>query len=466
MANPKQSSLTLPSNWLCRPHQNDLWGYMWDGGTRAVAVWHRRAGKDSLALNWAAVAAHRRVATYWHMLPEASQARKAIWTAVNPHTGVRLIDQAFPKEIRATSRDQDMFIRFKNESTWQVVGSDNFDSLVGSPPAGVVFSEYALADPKAWAILRPILKENGGWALFISTPRGRNHLLQILELAESEPGWFGQVLPATHTGIFSREELEKERREYIAELGEQDGQAMFEQEYLCSFQAAIIGAYYGRQMQDADQAGRIRDVPWEPSVPVVTWWDLGIDDSTAIWFVQQIGRQINVIDYYESSGVGLEHYAKVLKEKPYVYQERGHFYPHDVEVTELSTGKSRFAFLASLGLKGTVVPKRDVEDGINSVRKLLPRCYFDKHKCARGIEALREYRREYSEKLKAFRQQPRHDWASHAADAFRYGAVSLKDPVNFRSPTTADGDYDPLGGAPTGNHRGRTIERTDYDPLA
>lgn len=465
-ANPK-NELTLPWHWDCRPYQDKLWGYLWEGGTRAVAVWHRRSGKDSLALNWAAVASQRRIASYWHMLPEASQARKAIWTAVNPHTGARLIDQAFPVALRATTRDQDMFIRFKSGSTWQVVGSDNFDSLVGSPPAGVVFSEYALADPRAWAILRPILKENGGWAIFISTPRGRNHLANIRDLAERESGWFGETLTAHDTGVFTAAELEQERREYIAELGEQDGQAMFDQEYLCSFEAAIVGAYYGKQMVDAEQAGHITSVPWEAGQEVLTWWDLGIDDSTAIWFVQQSGRDVRIIDYYESSGVGLEHYAKILRERPYVYAERGHYLPHDVEVADLSTGKTRFAFLAGLGIRGTVVPKRDVEDGINAARKLLPRCWFDKEKCARGIEAMRQYRRDWSEELRAFRQKPRHDWASHAADAFRYGAVSLKDPVNFKSPATADGEYDPLSGAPAprGGRYGRTVEESDYDAL-
>jgi hypothetical protein len=168
--------IRLPhNNWRPRPYQQDLWKYLEKNGKRAVAIWHRRAGKDEVCLHWSAVAAHTRVGVYWHMLPEANQARKAVWDAVNPHSGLRRINEAFPRELRESTRETDMAIRFKSGSLWQLVGSDNYNSLVGSPPVGVVFSEFALADPSAWGYLRPILAENNGWALFITTPRGRNH---------------------------------------------------------------------------------------------------------------------------------------------------------------------------------------------------------------------------------------------------------------------------------------------------
>lgn len=418
-------SINLPNDWDPRPYQRPAWDYLEGGGLRAVLCWHRRSGKDSLLLNRTAVAAHERVATYWYMLPLANQARKAIWTAVNAHTGKRLIDQAFPHAIREAVNDQEMFIRFKCGSSWQLVGSDNFDSLVGSPPAGVAFSEYALSNPRSWAILRPILMENNGWAVFNSTPRGRNHFKNLLDLAQTEPGWFGEVLPATQTGVFTQEQLDQELREYIKELGPEDGEAIFRQEYLCSFDSANVGSYYGKLIEQAEQAGRVGNVPWEPQIPVNTWWDLGIDDSTAIWFVQYLGREIRIIDYYEASGAGLDHYAKVLKEKPYVYGK--HVLPHDVEVTELGTGKSRYAMLASLGVRPmTVCKMHAVEDGINAVRSNLHRCYFDKTKCERGIEALRQYRREWDDKLKAFKQRPLHDWSSHASDSFRYGIYDYR----------------------------------------
>lgn len=417
-------TISLPSEWRPRQYQRGLWDYLEGGGKRAVAIWHRRAGKDSVCLNRTAVAAHERVASYWHMLPQANQARKAIWEAVNPHTGVRLIDQAFPREIRETTRENDMLIRFRCGSSWQVVGSDNFNSLVGSPPAGVVFSEYALADPQAWAFLRPILQENGGWALFITTPRGRNHAQALLKLAEKEPGWFAQVLPADQTGVFSVAQLEQERRELIAEHGEVDGQSLFDQEYRCSFDAAIVGAYFAAEMRQAEADNRIAGVPWEPRVKVHTAWDLGFDDATAIWFVQQVGKELHLIDYYEASGQGLPHYASVLRSKPYAYGD--HLLPHDSEVRELGTGKSRVETLQGLGIQPTVVPMQEVPDGINAARLMLPRCWIDKTKCERGIDALKAYRREWDEDRKIFRDKPLHDWASHAADAFRYLALGLR----------------------------------------
>ena len=198
----------------------------------------------------------------------------------------------------------------------------------------------------------------------------------------------------------------------------------YNQEFECSFDAAVVGSYYGKLIEKAENEGRIGNVQWEPQIPVQTWWDLGIDDSTAIWFAQVLGREIRLIDYYENSGVGLDHYAKVLKDKDYVYGQ--HMLPHDVQVHELSTGKSRFAFLAGLGIRGTVVRKHSVEDGINSVRSIIPRCWFDRTKCARGIEALRQYRQDWDDRLKAFKGRPLHDWSSHSSDAFRYGAFSIR----------------------------------------
>ncbi len=233
--------IDLPHEWEPRPYQQDLWDYLEGGGKRAAAVWHRRAGKDDLCLRWASVAVFEKAATYWHMLPEAAQARKAIWTAVNPHTGKRRIDEAFPLALRANTNDQEMFIRFKNGSTWQVVGSDNYNSLVGSPPAGVVFSEWPLNKPEAWTYLEPILEENGGWALFIYTPRGENHGLSMLQQAQSEPDWFGQVLTADETEVFDAEQLARIKRGIIKQYGKSRGEAFFNQEYYCSFYEAFSG---------------------------------------------------------------------------------------------------------------------------------------------------------------------------------------------------------------------------------
>lgn len=417
--------ITLPNDWRPRAYQRPLWSYLEGGGRRGVAIWHRRAGKDDLCLHWTAVSAFQRVGSYWHMLPEAKQARKAIWDAVNPSTGQRRIDTAFPAVVRAATRDTDMFIRFKNGSTWQAVGSDNFNSLVGAPPVGIVFSEWALANPAAWGYLRPILEENGGWALFITTSRGDNHAKQQYDMALREPDWFAQVLPATDTDVFEAGQLERIRREMIGEYGTTVGDALFQQEYLCSFQAAIIGSYYGEQLQQAENEGRLTRVPHDPGVQVHTAWDLGISDHTVIWFYQTAGREVHLIDYHAANGKPLEYFARVLQEKPYLYGH--HTLPHDVQVRELGTGRSRLETLAALGIQVRIVPNLPVEDGINAARRILPRCWIDRERCAEGLRALQNYRTEWDDKHKVFQAQPLHDWASHGADAFRYLALSLEE---------------------------------------
>ncbi len=442
----------LPANhWQPRPYQKRLWTALEDGKKRVVGVWHRRAGKDDVALHWTAVALHERVGTYWHMLPEASQARKAIWEAVNPHTGKRRIDEAFPIELRQRTLSNEMFIRFKNGSTWQVVGSDNFDSLIGSPPVGIVFSEYALANPRAWSVLRPILRENGGWAIFISTPRGRNHLHRMLELArhdmERDGGeWFAEVLTAQQSGRFTPQELELEREEYISENGPDDGQAMFDQEYMVSFDAPLVGAFYARMIADLEAAGRITLVrPWEPDgrliggrpvprVPVETGWDLGWSDDTAIWWFQVLPNEVRVIDYYADHGQTIAHYAKVVRERGWWYggdpTEERHWVPHDaVPETLAAGGKSILEQLWNNGVKGRPIPGLGVQDGIQAVRLMLPRMVFDKTKCADGLEVLRNYSREWDDDKKVFKRTPLHNWASHGADAMRYAAIAMRERI-------------------------------------
>lgn len=418
--------MDLPNNWQTRPYQDALWRYLAAGGKRAVPVWHRRSGKDDVCLHWTATSMFTRVGTYWHLLPQANQARKAIWDAVDPHTGLRRVDAAFPNEIRETTREHEMFIKAKSGSTWQVVGSDNYNSLVGSPPIGVVFSEYALADPNAWAFLRPILAENGGWALFPSTPRGRNHLQRLYQFAKNDPNWFGQVLTVDDTGIISPQTIAQERRELAAERGEDEADNLINQEYYCNFDAAIPGSYYGKLIAKAEAEGRLTTVPYDPRLPVVTAWDLGVGDSTAIWFIQQTRTSVHAIDYYENSGVGADHYARVLTERGYNYE--GHYLPHDADDREWgNNASSRVDTLKTLKIKPVrVLPRASVDDGINAARVLLARCYFDAVKCERGIDCLRQYQKRWDDKLKTFANTPLHDWTSHGADAFRYLAQGLK----------------------------------------
>ena len=363
-----------------------------------------------------------RVGNYWHMLPEYEQARKSVWMAVNPHTGKRRIDEAFPAEIRKRTRDDQMMIEFRNGSTWQLVGSDNYNALVGAPPIGLTASEWALADPAAWAYLAPILRENGGWCVFITTPRGKNHVHQMLEGLAANDEWFIEVLPVSKTGALTPEQIQAVRAEYRATYGPEIGENLYRQEYECSFDAAVIGAYYAAELQRAIDAGRVGKVPVDPAAQVHTAWDLGVGDATAIWFWQGIGAAVHLVDYYEASGVGLDHYVKTLQERGYNYGR--HILPHDVEVRDLSTGRTRFETLGSLGLRGVeIAPKLDVEDGINAARLLIGRCWFDAKQCARGIEALKNYRAKIDDKRRVT-LGPLHDWASHGSDAFRYLAVS------------------------------------------
>lgn len=410
-----QKAIQIPNHWKPRDYQVPLWQYMENGGKRAVCVWHRRAGKDSVALNWTARAAFSRVGTYWHMLPTQRQGRRVVWEGLD-REGRRMIDQAFPPELRSSTQDQEMRIRLANGSVWQCVGSDAYDSLVGANPVGVTFSEYAIADPQAYSFLRPILAENEGWAIFIYTPRGENHGSSLYRMAKQQAGWFSELLDVEATGAIPISVIDEERASGMPE-------SLIQQEYFCDFASGVAGAYYSEYMNAAEKDGRITRVPHEATIPVTTAWDLGIDDATVIWFVQTVNREIRLIDYYEASGVGLEHYAKVLKEKPYSYDR--HLFPHDVSVRELGTGRSREEMLQSLGVRPTVVPRIDVEDGINAVRAVLGKCYFDEVKCERGLMALRSYRTEYDSKLGTFKARPLHDWSSHASDAFRYLATGL-----------------------------------------
>lgn len=433
----EMKKIKIPHAWKPRKYQMALWRYLESGGKRAVAVWHRRAGKDSLALNWTAVAAMERVGVYWHMLPLQTQARKVVWDAIDKQ-GRRVIDQVFPPALRKSMNAQEMKIELLNGSIWQCVGSDNYNSLVGANPVGVVFSEYSIADPAAWDFIRPILAENEGWALFIYTPRGRNHGLALFETAQKAEGWFAQCLSVSDTKAIPISAVDAERAAGMDE-------DTVRQEFFCSFDAAVKGAYYAALLNQAEAEGRIGFVPHDPSKPVYTAWDLGIGDATAIWFYQVCGREVDVIDYYEASGAGLDHYARVLQAKPYTYTN-ANIFPHDVGVHELSSGKSRLDLLAGLGVRGRVLPKSSVDGGIAAVRLLLPRCRFDKEKCAKGLEALRQYQKEWDSVRRDFMPRPKHDWTSHAADAFRYLALGLKEESNAeRFEMRRAVEYDPFG---------------------
>jgi hypothetical protein len=405
-----------------------------------MAVWHRRAGKDEVCLHHAAVSAMTRPGNYWHCLPEYLMGRKAIWSAVNAHTGKRRIDEAFPPEIRENISDNEMFIRFINGSTWQIIGSDKYDSTVGSGVAGITFSEWALANPSAWGYYRPMLAENKGWAIFISTPRGHNHCKAMYDHARVSPGWFCELQTARDTGMMSSDELEEALSEYQALYGEDVGRAQYEQEYNCSWNAAILGAFFSLEMNAVRVEERITDIN-ALDAPVHRAWDLGVRDDTAIWWFQTVGAQVFILDCYAASGVGVEHFADQIEQRrqKYGWKDGTDYVPHDARIKEWGSGRTRVETMLTFNLHPTLVPQSTIADGINAVRRVLPISVFHP-RCEEGISALEQYRREWDDEKKAFRASAVHDWTSHFADAFRYLALSWqKQPIRRAKPARQTG---------------------------
>lgn len=380
----------------------------------AVVVAHRRFGKTVFCLAHMidrALRCDKPNPRYAYIAPLYRQAKAVAWDYAKEMT----------RKIPGTTvNEAELRIDLPNGAQIRLYGADNPDSLRGIYLDGVILDEYAQMSPVAWSqVIRPALSDRLGWAIFIGTPKGRNAFCELYEEAatgRAGADWSAHMYRVSETNVVDPGELAKAR----ADMSEDE----FEQEYECSFMAAIKGAYYGQEMTRAEREGRITRVPWEPTLPVTTAWDLGIRDSTAIWFVQQAGREVRVIDYYEHASVGLEHYAKRLREPDYVYGH--HIGPHDAKVKELGTGLSRLDTLAQLGIRMDALEQANREDGINAARRLLARCWFDADKCKKGIEALRQYRREWDDKAQALRDTPKHDWTSHGADAFRYLAMGLR----------------------------------------
>jgi hypothetical protein len=421
--------VTLPAGgWVPRHYQYPLWYHFESNnfeGIRAAIVWHRRAGKDLTAIHIAATASQQRVGIYWHILPTYNQGRKVVWDG-RTNDGKAFLD-AFPKELVAARNNTEMKLTLKNGSIYQVVGGDDVDRLVGTNPCFVILSEYSIMDERVFTYLMPILTANNGSLLAIYTPRGKNHAHRLIEAAAKNKKWFDQILTVDDTDFLDRALIDEDRKMGMPE-------ETIQQEYWCSFEAPVVGAYYSEQMMDAegrkDDHGnqltetRITNVPYEERLLVHTAWDLGVRDATSIWFYQLYGQEIRLIDYHEETGKSLSDYIRVLKEKGYNYGT--HWAPHDIEVREFTSGKSRKEMARELGFTFRVCKKHNLMDGINNARGVLRMCWFDKVKCARGIEALRQYRKEFDDKKDCFKDTPLHDWASHGADAFRYLAWTVK----------------------------------------
>lgn len=425
------AEIRLPNKWRPRAYQMPAWTYMERGGRHAELVWHRRSGKDEIALHTSACKAFERTAGYWHMLPEYSQARKAIWDAVSPHTGKKRIDEAFPHELRKSTRNQEMMIEFLNGSTWQVVGSDNFNSLVGATPAGIVYSEWALANPSARIYLRPIIAENNGWQMFITTPRGRNHAHRTLATALKTPGSFGQVLDATQTGVFTAQQLEEEKQAYIDDFGDDFGLAKFEQEYMCSFDAANLGAILSRAITELERKGRVGPhIEYDPQGSgIEISSDIGHSDSSTWWFWQPQVGGYSIVDYDGGFGLDAEQWCDRLAER---IREGGYklsriWLPHDARAKTFAAKHSAVEIFAKFfgSEKVRIVPISKKADRINAARVIIKRVAFS-DKCERGLDGLRAWGFKWDEERKIFSSEPDHNWASHDGDGFSYGCQIMQ----------------------------------------
>lgn len=400
---------------------------------RVIAILPRRAGKDITGFNAAVRQLLLKPCIVYYIFPTYSQGRKVLFDGIT-NDGYRIIDYYLPEELVEQKNIQEMKIKLKNGSLFQIVGSDNIDSLMGTNPTMLIFSEYALQSPNAYKLLRPVLTYNDGKALFLSTPRGRNHLYDLYQIAQhNKDQWFSYLLTVEDTKHISLDEIERERREGIM------SDDLILQEYYCSFAAGIEGAYYTKYIDKLKLNNQIGSVPWEPSMMVNTAWDIGVRDSTSIIFFQIIGPTLHIIDFYEKSKEGLEHYAKVLEAKGYLYNK--HIAPHDIKVQEFGSGITRIAKARQLGIRFTVADDISIVDGIEAVRSLLPRCWFDETKCSQLIKALENYRQEYDNKKMVYKAHPLHDKNSHAADALRYLAVSLPKMKDSLSSQDLDNRY-------------------------
>jgi len=399
---------------------------------RLIAIWHRRAGKDEIVLNAMRTLALKSPGTYWHCFPEQKQARKAIWNGVDGHTGKRRIHQAFPERIIKRMQDDDMFIELTNGATFQLIGSDRYDSTVGSGPKGIAYSEWALSNPAAWAYHSPMIRESNGFAAFITTPRGNNHAKTMFDRAQGNDAWFSQLLSIEDTQALTAEVLAEALEEYQDLHGIDLGRAIFEQEYLCSWSGAMIGAYWGAEVNKAEREGRFRDVPIDWEHPVHLAMDLGKAVNNPVWVFQVIKGQPRIVDFYQPESDDLDDWVAWLLGHGY----GGTWYvPHDIMVTEWGSKRSRMDLLRAKHSAVKRIPRVSVADGLQAGRTTINAALFhtgDDERGKRvqaGIEGLRNYRREWDDDLKTFRENPVKDWSEHIGSAFRYLGLSWREVV-------------------------------------
>lgn len=407
--------IQLPHLYQPRNYQLPLWQAFDRGYRRLIQLWHRRSGKDLTDLNLVAREMWENVGNYYYTFPTYSQGKKALWEG-RGKDGVAYLDY-FPKALlEGKPNDTEMKVKYKNGSLFQVIGVEDVDRIVGTNPRGIIFSEYSLQNPKAWEYMRPILAENKGWAVFNYTPRGRNHGLTLYEMALNNPKWWVSKLTVDDTKVLTEEDINEERRAGMTE-------DMIQQEFYCSFVAAIQGSIYWNEFNEAEKNGHFKDVPYDPKLLVHTVWDLGKNDTNCIGFYQSNGLTVRKIDYLSGNKLGLPDWIKMVKEKPYVYGS--HFAPHDIEVSDYSTSgdESRKEIALGLGLEFQVVPNFSRQEGIDAGRRFFKKLYVDQTKCKEFLDAIPQYTREYDEEKKIFKDTPLHDWTSHYADEHRYAAL-------------------------------------------
>lgn len=417
--------IRLPYKFDPREYQLPFLRAMDSGKKRAVLVWHRRAGKDKTVFNFTIREAVKRVGSYYYFLPSYNQGRKIIWDGADKD-GFRFLHHIPKALIDGQPNNTDMKVRLTNGSLIQVIGTDNIDSIVGTNPVGCVFSEYPLGDPRAWEFIRPILRENGGWAVFCYTPRGKNHGYELFEMARSNPEWFCQQLTVDDTygrgGIVGPAEIQAERDAGMPEN-------LIQQEYYVSFDAAVEHAVFGQQVFKAREEGRVTRVPHDVRLPVTCYWDMG-RDGTAIWFAQTVRDEVRVIDCFRSFQSDIATDLQRVSKLPYKLDTM--YFPHDGDNKNYSTGKTPKEIATELGFNVEIIPRIDKQSQINAARIFFTRCWFDDEKTREGFDALASWHYGFDSKLNVLSNLPVHDWSSHFSDAFCQMAIAHQDETDWR----------------------------------
>lgn len=393
---------------------------------RLMAVCHRRWGKDEIGMQAVSELSEKEIGTYWHCFPEYKQARKAIWNGINPQTGKRRIFDAFPPETIKRMQDDDMFVELHHGSTYQLLGSDRYNATVGSGPRGVLYSEWALCNPAAWAYHMPMIVETKGWAAFITTPRGDNHAKRMATRAAGSDEWFYAYQPISFTKALPQDVLDEVLGEYQDLYGLDMGQAYFEQEYHCSWIGAVIGAYWGAEVNRAERDGRVKSFEVDHDHPVHTAWDLGKAANNPIWCFQVIDGVPRIVDFYLPDSEDLADWVAWLNERGYHGND---YVPHDIMAPAAwGSGRTRIEVLRDLKRKPKPLPRVSVADGLQAGRETINRAWFrDTEEVAVGVEGLRNYRREWDDDRKTFRETPVKDWAEHIGSAFRYLGLAWRE---------------------------------------